>query len=71
MSGDSPALREATIVKLAPVLGIQAAADLDTDNVLSNPRADINRILDQVPDSDVHRLLEELQERFPDRDEQS
>lgn len=60
------ALTEKTLTAVLPVLGLSSAEELDTDNPLTvDPRLEIRRHLDLIPDADMPALLAELQRRFP------
>lgn len=66
LNGTNEEITEKSLRKLGPVLGWEEVTDLDTDNVLGDPRLGIKRLLDNVPDARVAALFDELKERFSD-----
>lgn len=57
-------MSERTAERILPHLGLKSLAELDTDNPLGDPRVAIRRLLDDVPDSELPGLLQELKQRF-------
>ena len=64
VNGSTGKISEDSLQKILPVLGLSSATDLDTDNPLSDPRGQIRRLLEGVPESEVLKLLDELRERY-------
>ncbi len=69
LKGTNSHLSAKSLGAILPSLGIQSAEDLDTDNVLSDPRSAIRRMLSQIPDTEIPSLLEELRSRFPNAEQ--
>lgn len=63
-SGHTKSFSETTFQKIAPFLDLRHFSDLDTDNPISDPKVAIERLLDQIPDSELPGLLTELKDRF-------
>jgi len=67
LNGSSSRLSESTLEKLLPALGLTVPADLDTDNIIENPRATIRRLVERIPDDRLKDVLTELQAHFPEQ----
>lgn len=65
LSGNTARMSERSLDKLLPALGLSYVSELDTDNVLFEPRNRLRKLLDRVPDGSVESLLNELEGRFP------
>ncbi|PIE13794.1 MAG: hypothetical protein CSA70_03505 [Rhodobacterales bacterium] len=64
-NGSTETLSERSLAKILPVLGLERASELDTDNPINDPKTRIHRIIDKIPEEDLPALLREFQSRFP------
>nr|WP_280842522.1 helix-turn-helix domain-containing protein [Sagittula salina] len=64
-NGSKGFLSEKTLAKILPLIDLTEVSDLDTDNPLADPRVEIRRLIDQVPEERLGLLLEVLRTEFP------
>ncbi|UWQ76795.1 helix-turn-helix transcriptional regulator [Leisingera sp. M658] len=63
-SGSTAELSQRSIVKVVEALGLSSVSDLDTDNPLSNPKAVLRQLINDLPDEVLPALVRELEVRF-------
>jgi hypothetical protein len=66
-SGKTETLSEQSLSKVVSYRGLGSAADLDTDNPLTDPKVTLRRLIDDLPDDLAPGLLKELSARFADQ----
>ena len=65
LNGTKPRISHDSIVLILPALGLTTVSDLDADNVLDDPRVTVRRLIEQIPDADLPRIVEEFARRYP------
>ena len=65
LSGAQQTFSEDKLVRILPYVGLSIPSDLDTDDPLKNPRAEIRSILDRLPDDQLRSVLDDLEKRYP------
>ena len=63
-SGKTKTLSVKSLGLLVQALGLASAEDLDTDNPVDNPKLEIKKIVDSLPEEMLPSLLKELEVRF-------
>lgn len=64
-SGKTEKLSNKSMQALLKGLNLSTPEDLDTDDPIHNPEAELRRIIRSIPKKDLPDLLRELQIRFP------
>ena len=67
-SGATKTLSAKSLDLAVQFLGLTSANDLDVDNPIDNPRVQLRKLVEAIPDAEVDSLLSELRFRFQKTD---